>query len=251
MHIILHKGKKYFTKFLKLIVIIFIIINFLLSDYSYAFAYNKNTHDSIPNWVKGTFWGGVVILVGTWVWNTFLNDNRNDNKIDLFSNAIIYLLSGNDLSKYKNLKSDKERSIFIENYWKLHDPSPSTKQNELQEEYERRVNYSNQHYKEINRKGWQSDRGRALILYGEPMESRHDFLVTDLYTLPNQAGGFMNLEIWIYYKPAGHNKIPEKLLMVHPGGMFFVFAEFDGTGEYIQVYSTEQGENVDPRLYQE
>jgi GWxTD domain-containing protein len=84
---------------------------------------------------------------------------------------------------------DSLRLQEFEKFWKNHDPSPNTTQNELREEYYRRIRYANQYYSTVNREGWETDRGMVYIRYGEPDQiERHPF---EMSTKPSQ--------IWYYY----------------------------------------------------
>ena len=84
-----------------------------------------------------------------------------------------------------------------------------------------RVRIATEKYKNIARKGWQSDMGRVYIMYGEPSEvERH----------PNDSG-MRPYEIWKY------NDIE--------GGVQFVFGDLTGFRNYVLLSSTKRGELQD------
>jgi hypothetical protein len=56
--------------------------------------------------------------------------------------------------------------------------------------------------------------------------------------------------LWLYHKPAGSHDIQAHLFSsVYPNMMRFIFADLDNLGIYYQIYSSERGEKIDPRIY--
>ncbi len=94
--------------------------------------------------------------------------------------------------KYLKQASDSSKEAWIENYWKKRDPTPDTKENELQEEFYRRVDIANNFFtiNALDKEGWKTDRGNIYIKYGPPTDvERHQ----DQLNLPPY-------EIWYYAK---------------------------------------------------
>ena len=69
------------------------------------------------------------------------------------------------------------------------DPSPGTEENELMDEYYRRVDFSNANFGTMQQ-GWQSDRGMVYIILGAP---------NDIERHPFESDG-KPYEIWTYYR---------------------------------------------------
>lgn len=88
-------------------------------------------------------------------------------KSDLALEPMSYLLSEEEFERVESLSRD-ELSEWIHQYWKSKDPSPETDYNEISTEFFSRVHSANQRFGHKYKKGWQTDRGRILILYGEP-----------------------------------------------------------------------------------
>jgi len=84
-------------------------------------------------------------------------------------------------------KSDSIKWEVINAYWKEQDPSPETPENELLQELNERVKFSNKNFS-ILMYGWRSDRGRIYIIYGEPQ------LVDDSY----QDNMGYHYQKWVY-----------------------------------------------------
>tara|TARA_Y100001970_G_scaffold60606_1_gene77099 strand:+ start:424 stop:1557 length:1134 start_codon:yes stop_codon:yes gene_type:complete len=111
----------------------------------------------------------------------FLRLMIEDNEVNF--NDLIgpfeYLLSRKDYLTYVDLDT-LNRIDYIKGFWE-------DKYNEnLLNEFYKRVKYSNINFFGLNDKGWQSDRGRIYILHGPPLSINFEF---------NEDGDF---EIWTY-----------------------------------------------------
>ena len=86
-----------------------------------------------------------------------------------------YIISPAEHAAFATLKSDEEREVFIETFWRLRDPTPGTVDNEFRNEYYRRIVLANEQFTtRTGVPGWQTDRGRILVLHGQPDEiERH------------------------------------------------------------------------------
>src|SRR6266446_1731569 len=82
---------------------------------------------------------------------------------------VAYIISNEERSAFKALKTDEEREQFIEQFWLRRDPTPDTVENEFKEEHYRRIAYANERYAS-GIPGWKSDRGRIYITFGPPDE---------------------------------------------------------------------------------
>ena len=82
-----------------------------------------------------------------------------------------------------------EKLAYFKRFWKRMDPNPGTEKNELMDEYYRRINIANQNFSTLSQNGWQTDRGRIFVKFGEPDDiERHPFEI-------NSAP----YEIWRFY----------------------------------------------------
>src|SRR5512133_2501223 len=57
-----------------------------------------------------------------------------------------YLLTKNEKSTFSALRSDEDRSKFIEKFWEVRNPKPGTGSNEFKEEFYRRLAFVNTYY---------------------------------------------------------------------------------------------------------
>ncbi len=118
------------------------------------------------------------------------------------------LLSNEDAELYERLDGES-RELYYDNYWNAR---PGEHEGFLQ-----RCQTVTSRYGSFNREGWQSDRGRVYLIYGEPddVESSPFSTTQAPYT------------IWYYF---GNQQ------------EMFVFADLMGNGDYLQIYSTIDGE---------
>lgn len=129
-----------------------------------------------------------------------------------------YLLNSSQMKEYKKFTDLQSKQNFLFNLWKKLDTDPSTPINEFKNEYMERVRLSNERYGSMGRKGMKTDRGRVYILYGQPDQ-------IDRY--PNSTDK-KPYEIWSY------NSLE--------GGVYFVFGDISGFGNYELINSNKRGE---------
>jgi len=82
---------------------------------------------------------------------------------------VVYIISDEEKSVFKNLKNEEERESFVEQFWARRNPDPRSPDNAFKEEHYRRIAYANQHFTS-GVPGWRTDRGRIYIMYGKPDE---------------------------------------------------------------------------------
>ncbi|HPC36262.1 MAG TPA: GWxTD domain-containing protein [Candidatus Marinimicrobia bacterium] len=115
-----------------------------------------------------------------------------------------YIARGDVISKMKKASGEEKKNLFLE-FWRERDPTPGTEENELMNEYYRRVAYANQNFSGYL-EGWKTDMGMIYILFGPPNDiERHPF---EIQTKP--------YEIWYYYEL----------------NRTFIFVDETGFGEY-------------------
>jgi len=78
----------------------------------------------------------------------------------------MYILVDDEYKNMRRSKPEKQEELFL-SYWKERDPSPETKENELQDEYFSRVAYANSSFKGST-DGWRTHMGEIYIKFGRP-----------------------------------------------------------------------------------
>jgi len=131
---------------------------------------------------------------------------------------VVYIISPMEKDVFLKLKTDRERDLFIEAFWKHRDPTPGTPENEFKIEHYRRINYVNHFFgRGTPKPGWKTDRGRIYIILGEP---------NDIQRFEGKSQTYP-AEVWFYQ---GKTKLGL------PPGFNLVFFQQGGLGEY-RLYS--------------
>jgi GWxTD domain-containing protein len=109
--------------------------------------------------------------------------------LDKAVDQLVYIATPGEIGEIEDAKTPEEKVERYHEFWKKRDPTPNTEENEMRNEYYRRVDYANEnfsHYVE----GWRSDRGMVFIILGSPNNvDRHPFA---LESKP--------YEVWQYYE---------------------------------------------------
>ncbi len=105
---------------------------------------------------------------------------------------VVYLITPAEAERFEQLKSDAEREMFVEQFWKRRDPKPDTAANEFKEEHYRRIGYANRRWGTPALQGWKTERGRRYIVSGPPdeIESHPGIKEHWLYRNPRQIVEF-------------------------------------------------------------
>ncbi len=134
-----------------------------------------------------------------------------------------YIITAKERAVFLQLRTDKERDIFVEAFWKQRDPSPGTPQNEFEQEHYRRLNHANSFYgRSTPLPGWRTDRGRIYVILGPPRNIEQYDSVNGVYPT----------EIWFYLGD------PDLGL---PTAFNVIFFRRDGGGDYVLYSPTEHG----------
>ncbi len=125
--------------------------------------------------------------------------------LDKAIDQMIYIATDDEQEFIEDATNYEEKLKRFKAYWKTKDPSPNNEENEVFNEYYRRVAYANEKFKHYY-DGWKTDMGMVYIILGPPSNvERHPF---EYDSKP--------YEIWEYYTV---NKS-------------FLFVDESGFGEY-------------------
>jgi len=82
---------------------------------------------------------------------------------------VVYIISSKEKDIFLQLETDRERQIFVDAFWKIRDPNPTTPENEFKTEHYRRISYANRMLgRDTPGEGWRTEMGRIYIILGEP-----------------------------------------------------------------------------------
>ncbi len=115
---------------------------------------------------------------------------------------------------FLQLRSDRDRDVFIEAFWKQRDPTPGTPENEYRDELAKRFRYVNEFLgRTVAREGWRTDMGRIYMILGPPQGiERFD-----------GTQGIVPCQSWSYYGDPRKDLPPQFTLLFYQRG---------GVGEY-------------------
>jgi GWxTD domain-containing protein len=118
--------------------------------------------------------------------------------------VLSYIADDEEVEELRRAPAES-RAAAWDAFWKRHDPTPDTDENEFEDEFFRRLRYAETEFRG-DRPGWRTDRGRVYIRYGEP-----DTIESE----PVPQYGYPSL-VWRY----------DRL------GLRFVFVDRTGFGDY-------------------
>jgi GWxTD domain-containing protein len=96
--------------------------------------------------------------------------NRKPTAIDerWAAGPIRFLLTRSEKITWERISEPVERAEFVTSFWQTRDPNPVTPENELQEEFEKRVAFADARFTEGEKSGSETDRGMVFVLLGPP-----------------------------------------------------------------------------------
>jgi len=114
-----------------------------------------------------------------------------------------WLLLPAEQREFERLESDGEARLFIEEFWRRRDPKPGSAANRAREDFLLRVAQADDAYREGERRGSLTDRGRALVLLGPPPLLRHGYRAAPAPVWRDRTGRAMpvrsmTIESWEY-----------------------------------------------------
>lgn len=145
--------------------------------------------------------------------------SMTEKEIDNEFGAASYIATKNEQSIYKTLDLNGKRQ-FMPEFWAKRDKTPNTPRNEDRDDYLARMKTAEQEFRGF-KKGWKSDEGRILLVYGVPDE-------IERFPSSNENKAY---RIWRYFSIQG--------------GIEFIFVDRRGWGEYELVHSNARGELFD------
>lgn len=118
---------------------------------------------------------------------------------------MVYIASSTELDSMRNAPTDEIRFRLFFEFWKRRDPNVATSENEVFNEYYRRVEHANKNFTHYT-EGWRTDMGMVYIILGPPSNiDRHPF---EIDSKP--------YEVWHYYELNRQ----------------YVFVDYTGFGDY-------------------
>jgi GWxTD domain-containing protein len=167
-----------------------------------------------------------------------------DKKFEEILELMRYVGGKDELEQLAKLpEADRQRGLL--DFWQRRDPTPGTPQNEAMDEYYRRINYANAHFKCRGGEGWESPQGETYVIYGPPDNVRRyaslgEARTPESWGLPARPAGARRefSSPFAVARPSFINK-PYEVWEYTRLNRSFVFVDLHGVGVY---------ELVDPSL---
>jgi GWxTD domain-containing protein len=138
---------------------------------------------------------GKILLTAFLVFIFSMTANSLEQKVTLseeyeqWLNEVTYIITMAEKEVFLHLETNKEKDLFIREFWRQRDPTPGTPSNEFKEEHYQRFQFANETFGRLSTlKGWQTDRGRMYIILGSPYQ------VEKIHTIQTYP-----IEIWYYH----------------------------------------------------
>lgn len=138
--------------------------------------------------------------------------------VELALGSTKYFAAPDEIKLIENLTTEHARKLFLFRFWQDRDANKNTPSLESFHELMRRIQYANDNFKLLNTPGWNSDRGRILITYGNPSLIQY---------YPN-VSGFREFQAWSY------DNVEQ--------GVCFIFGVLGGFGDLRLLHSSKTGE---------
>ena len=130
---------------------------------------------------------------------------------------VVYIITPKEKEVFYKLENDRERELFIEEFWRQRDPTPGTPRNEFKEEHGRRIEYADKKFGRATPvDGWRTDRGRIYITLGRPYQMQR-YATLDVHPI----------EIWYYHGNPRLGQAPSFRLLFFQRGGAGVFELYD------------------------
>jgi GWxTD domain-containing protein len=181
----------------------------------------KETQGEAVTEVKKRFFVNNPSLSTTAISDTTLSSvfsGLTEEEVDKELLQVGYFLTQPERQLLTKLTASEAKRKFLQAFWVRHEATSPSGPPLMRSEFLRRVALANERYTRLGKEGWRTDRGRVLIVYGEPDQiDRH----------PSESEG-KPYETWRYYQLEG--------------GVEFDFLDRNGFGNYELVNSTKRGE---------
>jgi GWxTD domain-containing protein len=187
-----------------------VVLNYTIMNKQQETIYSNTIDYSIDSGLNQIFYQveNLDVSIGEYILYVKLNDNKLNTLItssksfflrhigipesikdlDKAIDQMIYIANSSDLKFIKDATNYEIKLDRFLAFWKQRDPNKATIENEIFNEYFRRVEYSNKTFSNYM-EGWKSDMGMVYIILGAPNNvDRHPF---DYDSKP--------YEIWEYY----------------------------------------------------
>lgn len=153
---------------------------------------------------------------------------QTEAALDFSRGPAQWIMSAEERDGWKRVKSEEEAAELVALFWARRDPTPGTFVNEFRDEFNARVRLADVRFKEGNRRGALTERGRVGVTLGFPkatsteMEKRSSQYTSDMEGAdPTGGRALAAREEWIYtYEESIRFGLPKiEVVFIHDGHM--------------------------------
>jgi GWxTD domain-containing protein len=148
-------------------------------------------------------------------------------QLDSLYGPLLYLMQPDERGIYPTLTASGKRD-YLRRFWARRDPTPSTAENELEDDFYARIAEANRRFREggaAQIPGWRTDRGRIFIRLGPPDE---------VLSRP-QPPGSLPYEVWKYTRQRQ---------------LKYCFVDLTRFGNYVLLWTNDRQEPSEPNWRQ-
>jgi GWxTD domain-containing protein len=149
-----------------------------------------------------------------------------EEQLDEYIRTLYYISTPTEQDFAKSLQTLSEKQNYFYNFWDKRKEKPTDLPSKPWVLYKSRVDYANDHFKAAHLKGWRTELGRVLLVYGTP---------NDIEYMPS-SNDYHPHQIWRYNK-----------LKTQANVRFIFYSPNEATNDYVLLHSDLRGERNNPR----
>jgi GWxTD domain-containing protein len=151
-----------------------------------------------------------------------------------------FLLTKKEKKAWKKITTDAEAERFIELFWARRNPEPTSPYNAFKAEFDAKVQFADENFGYIGRRGALSERGWVLIMMGKPhaRDLRQAFQAQDL-ALPDDTSGETRagrIDVWVYLS----EQLPKKFKTRGPRVVYFFYEDRPDSNSFVLDRSNQE-----------
>ncbi len=151
----------------------------------------------------------------------------SEEQLDQEFQQVRFIATKEEIAQFRLLTDPVAKARFLFAFWQRRNSDTTSSINVARFNYKKRIEQANKFFSWGGKQnGWETDRGRTFLKYGEP--SNKDYFP--------QRGNERAYEVWFYSELEG--------------GVYFYFVDVGGFGNFQQVHSTKTGEIYNQDWYE-
>lgn len=135
-------------------------------------------------------------------YRSMLQKDESWTKQELYTFALWHIVDTDDFEAYQSLSNEYDKKEWLRKFWKERDPTPTTDENELYQEFEKRIQFARAHFSDywnFRHFNYLQDQYLKQGDYHAPWDARGELYIK--YGKPDlrSVSGWQREE-WVYYR---------------------------------------------------